>query len=194
MSKNITPRWEWRLFDNDVVAAVNHLQHFECSHYKYSEEMYLLSRIYDHIIKIREHLLEVKVRTAVNTFGLEQWRPVRKLSVPLDKSDLVKLFTYLGVPVVDSLRLPTDWASFLEFLVSRKRFVQQVKITKHRQFYVVNECIVELVKVDFNNQIHETICVEHSEPERVAATVCQLGLEQGVNKNYVIALKEWLNS
>ena len=53
-----------------------------------SDELYVLSRASDASVKVREALMDVKRRLAVDDEGLEQWMPVLKSPFPLRAEDV----------------------------------------------------------------------------------------------------------
>lgn len=189
MAKRVISRWEWRLFDGSFAAAAAKIRSYERGNRKSSDEVYVLSRLTENNVKLRDGLIEVKVRTAVNQYGLEQWMPAFRVTFPLYGQSLVRLFSFFGLSIPTLRRQCYEPASFLTELINSSRMLQQVRVTKEREIYVINQCIVEIVGVTFDGNPHATICVEHAEPERVDATVRQLGLDGGENTGYVAALK-----
>src|ERR1700760_939085 len=80
----IVPRWEWRTFQAPFGEAEHVLAGLTPDREEYSDERYLLSLNSDASIKVRDQLVDVKRRLAVDEHGLEQWLPVLKSAWPLD--------------------------------------------------------------------------------------------------------------
>ena len=76
----IVPRWEWRSFGRRFGEAEAKLAKITPSGVQDSDEIYLLSRAGGNV-KVRDALMDIKVRREVNTDGLEQWTPVMKAAL-----------------------------------------------------------------------------------------------------------------
>ena len=83
----IVPRWEWRAFGEHFGAAEDGFAALEPERIQESDEVYLLSRLVDENVKVRDDLLDVKELERVNRDGLEQWTPVLKASFPIPAAE-----------------------------------------------------------------------------------------------------------
>jgi len=64
-------------------------------------------------------------------------------------------------------------------------------VFKNRTGYMIDDCIVEIADLRFNETAIRTIAVEMADPDLVMKTVNSLGLGEFENINYVSALKRF---
>ena len=107
------------------------------------------------------------------------------------REQLANLEGYLKTKmvVVDGTLISLE--KFLRFADSRAVSLKTVQVEKRRYIYVIEQCIVEYVRAMADARPFSTICVEHTDPQRVAAVVRMLGLDGMPNISYVKALKNW---
>lgn len=198
MINTVTPRWEWRTFGNSFGEAEDRITKHTRKQFRESEEIYILSRRSDENIKIRNELLDIKTLRQINDHRLEQWYPVMKTGFPLGSSDLEVVFKAWKMP--RSREEPTrlrraaalSLSFFLNNIVSPHPDLQRVDVAKKRYGYVVQGCVVEIADLLLNDHPIRTVAVEMEDPDRVAATVRDLGLDEFENINYVRALKKFI--
>ena len=94
----IIPRWEWRTFGRSFGEADRRLAGLAPSKEHDSEEVYLLSTRSPSAVKVRDGLMDVKQLTAVDTDGLERWKPVMKAGFPISADDLRVVWAQLDMP------------------------------------------------------------------------------------------------
>src|SRR3954447_3659209 len=153
----IVPRWEWRAFGDSFGDAEQRLAESSEARVEESGELYLVSSASDSSVKLRDGLIDVKVRLAVEADGLEQWKPVLKTRPPLDDSQLTALFD-------DAL------------LVRPPCELRLLPVRKRRARHTVGGCMAELSTFDVGTRSIRTLAVEHEDPDLVRATVRDLGL------------------
>ena len=95
----IIPRWEWRSFGRRFGDAESKLAKITPSGVQDSDEIYLLSGAGGNV-KIRDALVDIKVKREVNAEGLEQWTPVMKAGFPLPAIEVAKVQQALDVPII----------------------------------------------------------------------------------------------
>ena len=95
----IIPRWEWRSFGRRFGDAESKLAKITPSGVQDSDEIYLLSGAGGNV-KIRDALVDIKVKREVNAEGLEQWTPVMKAGFPLPANEVAKVQQALDVPII----------------------------------------------------------------------------------------------
>lgn len=187
----IVPRWEWRTFDNGISGAEVRIRAL-ASDRRASEETYIVSDRGDCDTKIRDCLIDIKALQRVNGHGLELWVPVLKAGFPL---------TALGSRAVCNAwqlepltRVGHTWTlqALLDLIVSEPSLTV-VHVSKQRYGCVVDDCLVEIADLTFDETPMRTIAVEMSDPHQVWHTVEALGLSAYENVNYVKALKRFLS-
>ncbi len=67
--------------------------------------------------------------------------------------------------------------------------MKAVNVHKKRTGFTINNTIVEIAEVTVDGKVIKTAAVEMEDPELVIKTVCELGVDQFQNINYIRALK-----
>jgi len=187
----IVPRWEWRTFGQSFGEAENNIKKHKEGGFKKSEEKYILSKMSQNNIKIRDDLADVKTQLNINADKLEQWTVAMKQSFPAPKDKLEVLFReYFKIPVPAFKRDTYTYTEFLGELITGNVNLCIVEVLKERQAYEINGTTVEIAETKFNGVPMRTICVEHADPALVIATVRELGLAGLENINYINAMKK----
>jgi len=185
----IIPRWEWRTFGKSSfgVAEEKIKSHGETG-FKKSEEKYILSKVSDENVKIRNDVIDIKSLQQINADKLEQWLPVWKEGFPINSTALGVLFTdYFKL---DAPKFLQETYSYEEFLaIVAVPGLQVVDVYKERFAYSINGATVEIAEVKFNGVPMRTVCVEHTCPDTVMGVVKELGLQELPNINYINAMK-----
>jgi exopolyphosphatase/guanosine-5'-triphosphate,3'-diphosphate pyrophosphatase len=170
----IVPRWEWRSFGERFDPAEGVFDSLEPESVEESDELYVLSRASDASAKVRDGLMDVKRRLAVDDEGLEQWMPVLKSSFPLSAEDISFVLAALGVavPPLERHAYPRDEiGAELEGLG-----LLAIDVHKRRERYTIGGCMAERTEMRIATGATRTIAVESEDPQRVAAVVRELGL------------------
>jgi exopolyphosphatase / guanosine-5'-triphosphate,3'-diphosphate pyrophosphatase len=184
----MAPRWEWRTFGEDLVAAESRLDTPE--RVEESDELYLLSARDGDNVKVRDGLLEVKHLEHVNEDGLEQWVPVTKAGFPLPATEVVSVLETLHVPVPRLERTAYTLDELVDEVVRPSPDLDAVRLHKKRSRHTIGGCRAESTDVRTDRASTRTIAVESEDPAGVIATVRELGLDSRPNLNYPRALKE----
>ena len=184
----IIPRWEWRTFGSNFNGADEKIMAMNPSEKK-SGEKYILSRNSNENCKIRDDLMDIKSPVNVNEDKLEQWYPTMKLAFPLNKEQVVELFTKFFKIDVPELADSYDYAAFVA-LCQQQKDLCVVDVKKVRHITNIDETIVEVAETKFNGVENRTICVEHIDPALVMSVVRKLGVENLPNINYINAMKQ----
>ena len=95
-------RWEWRAFGDGFGGAEDRFG--EPERVQESDEVYLVSRLTDANVKVRDGLLDVKELEHVDTAGLEQWAPVLKAEFPVAADQVAAVLERLSSTGWSSLR------------------------------------------------------------------------------------------
>ena len=179
----IVPRWEWRSFGRRFGEAEAKLAKITPSGVQDSDEIYLLSRAGGNV-KVRDALMDIKVRREVNTDGLEQWTPVMKAGFPLPAIEVAKVQDALDLPISKSVRSNYTLEELLEHLAAQDNGVRVVKVHKRRTRYTVDSCMAEISDVIANGKPTRTIAVESTDAAGVMRVVTELGLGGYTNTCY----------
>ena len=176
----IVPRWEWRSFAERFGGAEDRLARLAVEREQESDELYVLSLESDASVKIRDDLMDVKLLEAVDSGGLEQWRPVLKGSFPLSAGDVSTVFAALGASRAGTER-DTYTLEELVAAIGASSVLRVVSVHKRRVHYLLDGCMVELSEVSVAADSARTLAVESEDAALVAATVRELGLEDRPN-------------
>jgi len=74
--EKIIPRWEYRVFAEDLGAVEGKIREHEVTRVKESAEDYIVCRSSGNNVKVRDGLLDIKQLENTNEDTLEQWMPV----------------------------------------------------------------------------------------------------------------------
>jgi len=188
--ENIVPRWEWRTFGHDFGAAEEKIKTYPAK-VRESSEVYILSARSMDNTKIRDMLMDIKYLVQVNKDKLEQWHPLMKAGFPLQIDKLRETIKAWKVDVPESKVREYSYEDFLQHFVNTHPQLKMVHVYKERHGYTINNCIVEIANLKFDNQPIRTVAVEHEDPALVYSTVKMLSLEGFENINYLKALKKF---
>ena len=188
----IIPRWEWRTFGDDLKDGISAIQAYPEGKVRESAEIYILSEKSNDNTKIRDELMDIKTLIRVNQDGLEQWTPILKAGFPIHITDLAVVYKAFNIPLPYLEKDEYTYEEYLNMLINPNHALHPVNVVKERHGYTIDECIVEIAYVKFNNMPHQTIAVEHANPELVIKTVKKLGLDRYENINYIKAMKQQL--
>lgn len=185
----IIPRWEWRTFNDDFGPAEAAIKSHERTGHKISQEKYIISKVSDENIKIRDDLIDIKSLQEINGDKLEQWNPAMKEGFPTGKDKIEILFNQFFK--VAPPALTQDSYTYQEFLALVADCPQLVivDVEKERHIYTIEEATVEIAETKFNGVPMRTACVEHIDPALVISLVKKLGLVDFKNINYINAMK-----
>ena len=185
----IVPRWEWRAFGGDFGPAEDRFAALEADRIQESDEVYLLSRLVDENVKVRDDLLDVKELERVNRDGLEQWTPVLKASFPIPAAELEGVLAKLRADMPALTRKEYTLDQLLDELVRPSGDLLGVRVHKRRQRYTIGGCMTELTSLRTDVGDTRTVAVESEDPELVQATRRELGLDAVPNVSFPRGLK-----
>ena len=140
----IVPRWEWRAFGEHFGAAEDRFAALEPERIQESDELYLLSRLVDENVKVRDDLLDVKELEHVNRDGLEQWTPVLKASFPMPAAELEGVLARLRAARRRRRGTSTRSTSSSTSSSGPSGELLAVQVHKRRQRYTIGGCTTEL--------------------------------------------------
>ncbi len=192
--EKIIPRWEWRTFSEDLKDGEEAIKKYEMSRIKESKEIYILSKKSDDNTKIRDQLMDIKTPIRINEkTGLEQWTVLMKASFPIHINDLALVYKAFGLQMPYLEKDEYSYDEYLNDLIGKNPDLMTVNVEKKRYGYLIDDAIVEIAEVKFNDIPIKTIAVEHANPDLVVKTVKKLGLDKYENVNYIKAMKRTFN-
>jgi exopolyphosphatase/guanosine-5'-triphosphate,3'-diphosphate pyrophosphatase len=189
MASTIVPRWEWRTFGASFGAAEERFGALTPERVHESDELYVLSKTVDENVKVRDEMLDVKELVHVNADGLEQWVPVLKASFPLAASDAASVLERLAAsgPALERDAYTLD--QLVQEVVRPNPDLLGLNVHKRRQRYTIGGCTTELTDLRTDVGETRTAAVESEDPDRVIATVRNLGLASFPNTSFPRGLK-----
>ena len=179
-------RWEWRAFGAGFGDAEDRFG--EPERVQESDEVYLVSRVTDANVKVRDGLLDVKSLEHVDGNGLEQWTPVLKAEFPVSPDQVAAVLDRLGA----TWELSRDAYSLDELLDDVVRVspdLLAVRVHKRRQRYTIGGCMSELTDLRTDVGDTRTVAVESEDADAVTAAVRDLGLADLTNTSFPRGLK-----
>ena len=189
MSK-IIPRWEWRTFGKDLSKGEESIKKYGEPRDRESNEIYILSSNSNDNTKIRDELMDIKSPIRINDEnGLEQWTVLAKSAFPIHINDLALVYKAFGLKLPYLDKDEYSYKEYIEILIGKNPDLKAINVNKIRHGYLIDDAIVEIAEVKFNDVEWKTIAVEHTDPELVLKTVKKLGLDVYENVNYIKAMK-----
>jgi exopolyphosphatase/guanosine-5'-triphosphate,3'-diphosphate pyrophosphatase len=179
-------RWEWRAFGADFGGAEHRFG--EPERVQESDEVYLISRVTDANVKVRDDLLDVKELERVEDDGLEQWTPVLKAEFPAPADQVSAVLERLGV-VLQLTRDAYSLDQLLGEVVGASPDLLAIRVHKRRQRYTIGGCMSELTDLRTDVGDTGTVAVESEDPTAVIAAVRDLGLAGLPNTSFPRGLK-----
>jgi len=188
----IVPRAEFRVFGQDVIDAVKVrmwngktvLQQAR----KMPAETYIVSRLTDEVnVKVRDGLLDIKIKTGETPDGYEIFQPSGKFQFPVRRDELATILSCLRV----ALLLDRDTYTIDELIDMARRHPDLCPVTveKMRYGFTIDGVTCEYAQVYFNGALVESACVESEDYEAMRRVVAGLGLDSRANVNYLKAAK-----
>lgn len=192
-AQKIIPRAEFRVFGKDIISGVlEHMWNCKATLFKarvMPAETYILSKKTDEAnVKVRDGLLDIKLKAGETPEGFEIFQPHGKFQFPVASSELEKILEDLKVEIA----LTKDSYTFDEFcgMVRAHPDLALVTVEKKRYGFSVNGVICEYAQVWFNGAMVETACCESENYEVMNSAVEALGIKELANTNYLRAAKK----
>lgn len=188
----IAPRAEFRVFGQGVIDAVQAkmwdagavLQKAR----RMPAETYFISRGTDAAnVKVRDGLLDIKLRTGETAEGYEIFQPSGKFQFPVPKADLAVILGHLKAAMV----LDQGTYAIDDFVAMARAHADLVPVSveKMRYGFTVGGVICEYARVWFNGAMVETACCESEDYSAMKKAVDALGISGLPNTSYLRAAK-----
>ncbi|MBK6359153.1 MAG: hypothetical protein IPF39_04205 [Comamonadaceae bacterium] len=188
----IVPRAEFRVFGQGVIDIVKERMWngktvlFQAR--RMPAETYFLSANTDEAnVKVRDGLLDIKVKVGETPEGYEIFQPRGKFQFPVKREDLATILSHLKVS------LPLDQDSYtIDIFVAMARKHPElcpVAVEKMRFGFTIDGIICEYAQVWFNGALVESACAESENYAGMKQVVEGLGISAMPNTNYLKAAK-----
>ena len=191
-AEKITPRAEFRVFGQgiiDIVGLAMWKAQAKLFKIRQSKETYILSsQTNEANVKIRDALLDIKIKVGETDEGYEIFQPRGKFSFPVNKEDLLTIFKNLLVQI--SADKSTYTLEEFLTLVDESPELTAVNVEKERYGFSVDGVICEYAEVLFNGALVETACAESKDYAAIENVINILEIAEFENTNYLKAAKQ----
>lgn len=190
-AEKTVPRAEFRVFGQGIIDIVKPaMWKARATLFKVhqSGETYILSRHTNEAnVKIRDGLLDIKIKVGEAQSGYEIFQPSGKFQFPVKQDELATILENLQAKV----DLSQDTYTFDEFIELLKTTDDIVSVAVHKERYVfsVDGVICEYGKILFNGAMVETTCVESEDYAALEQVIEKLEISGFENVNYLKAAK-----
>ena len=191
-ASKIVPRAEFRVFGQGIIEGVKtRMWNGKTVLYqarKMPAETYFLSRCTNEAnVKVRDGLLDIKVKTGETPEGYEIFQPRGKFQFPVKREELATILSHLKVDVA----LDKETWTIEDFiaLARTQPDLAAVHVEKMRYGFTIDGVICEYAQVFFNGALVESACVESENYAAMKTVVEELGLWTLPNTNYLKAAK-----
>ena len=191
-ASKIVPRAEFRVFGQGVIDVVQQKMWDAGATLQKARRMpaetYFISRQTDAAnVKVRDSLLDIKLKTGETPEGYEIFRPAGKFQFPVKQSDLVAILGHLCV----TMKLDKESFAIDEFISMARAHAElsPVTVEKMRYGFTVDGVICEYARVWFNGAMIETACCESEDYADMKKVVESLGIAAMPNTSYLRAAK-----
>ncbi len=186
MTENVTPRYEFRVFENDLGSASDALSKLAQDRSQDRQrDTYIVSRLnIDTNVKVRENRLELKVLEARE--GLfELWRPVFEQTFPIDSGLFIEhVAPRLGIDLDVPKRSRELALPELLSMLSRIPAVHPVTLEKERVLFNHGDARSEATEVVIGDASISSVAVESADIERARELAQAAGIAQLANESY----------
>jgi hypothetical protein len=188
----IRPRAEFRVFGHGIIKTIQERMWGAGAILgmarKMPMELYLVSAQTDSAnVKVREGLLDIKIKVGETPEGYDIFQPRGRLRFPVGKADLTTALLYLNVKIDFSGETCT-LEEIAEMARSHPDLVP-VMVEKMRYGFTVDGIICEYAQVKFNGALLESACCESEDYVGMRKAIKALGIGAMPNTNYLKAAK-----
>ena len=188
----IVPRAEFRVFGQGVIDLVKQkmwdagavLQKAR----KMPAETYFLSAHTDEAnVKVRDGLLDIKLKVGETPEGYEIFQPRGKFQFPVKQTDLAAILSHLKA----GMKLDRGSYTVDQFIAMARAHPDLVPVTveKMRYGFSIDGIICEFAQVWLNGALVETACCESENYAGMRRAVEALGIAAMPNTNYLKAAR-----
>lgn len=188
-SKSPMERWEWRSFEYHqrrwrlALEAATQVDRGVLV-----RETYLFTRVGEAIVVVSEGTLAVRSLVETRPRGVERWESSVPHTFPLMPDLLAPLWAngLPAVPMADQLAS----ADHLLSLVDRQLpDIQVLPARAWRRYFVLEECRIELVTMQAEGQLIESLGLSTSDPDALTAVLVRLGIADLASQSELAAFR-----
>ena len=188
----VFPRAEFRVFGHGIIDGVKERLWngktvlFQARRMP-AETYFLSARTSEANVKVRDGLLDIKVKTGETPEGYEIFQPRGKFQFPVRREELATILSHLQV----EMALEHEQYPIEAFIAMARRHPELAPVTveKMRYGFTIDGVICEYALVYFNGALLESACVESENYQAMRTVVEGLGLAAMPNTNYLRAAK-----
>ncbi|PKL07981.1 MAG: hypothetical protein CVV51_11290 [Spirochaetae bacterium HGW-Spirochaetae-7] len=188
----IIPRAEFRVFGHGVIEIVKDKMWngktvlFQARRMP-AETYFLSAKTNEANVKVRDGLLDIKVKTGETPEGYEIFQPRGKFQFPVKRDDLATILSHLK----SDMKLDKDSYTIESFIEMARVFpgMAAVSVEKMRYGFTIDGIICEYAQVWFNGALVESACVESENYAGMKLVIEGLGIASMPNTNYLRAAK-----
>ena len=188
----VRPRAEFRVFGQGVIETVRaHMYNGRTilmqARRMPAETYFLSAETDDANVKVRDRLLDIKVKVGETPEGYECFQPRGKFQFPVRRDDLATILSHLKVEMV----LDQDTLAIEPFIARARAHpaLRVVTVEKMRYGFTIDGIICEYAQVWFNGALIETACAESEDHAGMKQVIESLGIAGLPNTSYVRAAK-----
>lgn len=188
----IVPRAEFRVFGQEIIDIVQQKMWDAGATLQKARRMpaetYFISRQTDAAnVKVRDGLLDIKLKTGDTPEGYEVFQPAGKFQFPVKQSDLSAILGHLRA----TMKLDKETFTIDDFIAMARVHAElsPVTVEKMRYGFTVDGVICEFARVWFNGAMMETACCESENYAGMKNVVESLGIAAMPNTSYLRAAK-----
>jgi hypothetical protein len=188
----IVPRAEFRVFGRGINELVEQKMWdagavLQKARKMPAETYFLSAKTDDANVKVRDGLLDIKLKVGATPEGYEIFQPSGKFQFPVNKADLAEIVAHLKV----DMALERESYGIDEFIEMARRHpdLVPVSVEKMRYGFTVAGIICEFARVWFNGALVETACCESENYAGMRKVIEALGISGMPNTNYLKAAK-----
>ncbi len=139
-------------------------------------------------MKVRDGLLDVKIKVGDTPQGYEIFQPSGKFQFPISPDELASIAARLHVRLPETVAFAAS-VSYDDFAAMARQHPDliPVLVEKKRWGFTIDGIICEYAQVWFNGAMVESACVESDNHEGMRAVIDLLGLAARPNVNYLAA-------
>ena len=188
----IVPRAEFRVFGQGVIETVRaHMYNGKTILFQArrmpAETYFLSANTNDANVKVRDGLLDIKMKVGETPDGYEIFQPRGKFQFPVGKSDLAAILSHLKADMdLDRETYAID--QFIEMARGHPDLVP-VTVEKMRYGFTVDGIICEYARIWMNGAMVESACCESENYGGLRKAAEALGIAGMPNTNYLKAAK-----
>lgn len=192
-AEKIIPRAEFRVFGQGIIDIVKPaMWKAQAKLFKVrtsTGDVYFPSKLTnDANVKVRDGLLDIKLKTGETPDGYEIFQPSGKFQFPVTRDEIAKILKYLKVEI--SLDQDTYTLDEFRAIANDHPDLAAVDVEKKRYGFSIDGIICEYGQINFNGAMIETCCCESEDYEGMKKAIEALEISGLENVNYLRAAKK----